>query len=85
MIHTPTILFHRETRVWVPSHANFPQVKADWHSSRSGGPLELHVKTNNDAVIVSIVAADPEGLLFGGEVKGLLCCCSSAYLAAVSP
>ncbi|CAM9176651.1 unnamed protein product [Ectocarpus sp. 12 AP-2014] len=39
----------------------------EWHLSDNGGPLELHVSTNNDAVIVSIVVLDPEGRLFDGE------------------
>eukprot|EP00752_Nemacystus_decipiens_P014985 g13343.t1 len=42
------------------------QIRADWLSSESA-PLELHVSTNNDAVIASIVAFDPDGALFGGE------------------
>ncbi|CAM9136269.1 unnamed protein product [Ectocarpus sp. 12 AP-2014] len=41
--------------------------EAKWHPSDNGGPLELHVSTNNDAVIVSIVVLDPEGRLFDGE------------------
>lgn len=34
-----------------------------------GEPLELVVSTNNDALIVSVIAVDPEGGLFGGEVS----------------
>lgn len=44
------------------------QVSADWLSSESG-PLALHVSTNNDAVIASIVVFDPDGGLFSGEVR----------------
>lgn len=47
--------------------ARLPKVRADWLSSDSN-PLELHVSTNNDAVIASIVVFDPDGGLFGGEV-----------------
>ena len=47
------------------------QVRAHWLSSESK-PLELHVSTNNDSVIASIVVFDPDGGLFGGEV----CMCS---------
>eukprot|EP00903_Cladosiphon_okamuranus_P009887 g9391.t1 len=42
------------------------EVSADW-LSRDRGPLELHVSTNNDAVIASIVVFDPNGGFFGGE------------------
>lgn len=45
-----------------------PQIRADWLSSDSG-PLELHVSTNNDAVIASIIVFDADGGLFGGEVR----------------
>ncbi|CAM9164147.1 unnamed protein product [Ectocarpus sp. 4 AP-2014] len=41
--------------------------EAKWHLNDNGGPLELHVSTNNDAVIVTIVVLDPEGRLFDGE------------------
>lgn len=46
-----------------------PQVTAEWRPGDNGGPLELLVSTNNDAVIVSVVIVDPEGGLFGGEVR----------------
>lgn len=46
-----------------------PQLTADWCVSNTGGPLELHVSTNNDAVITSIVVVDPEGRVFGGEAS----------------
>lgn len=48
-----------------------PQIRADWLSSDSG-PLELHVSTNNDAVIASIIVFDADGGLFGGEVRTLV-------------
>ncbi|CAM9166780.1 unnamed protein product, partial [Hapterophycus canaliculatus] len=41
--------------------------EANWRVSDKGGPLELQVSTNNEAVIMSIAIVDPEGRVFGGE------------------
>lgn len=45
------------------------QVVATLHSGERAEPLQLVVSTNNDALIASVVAVDPDGGLFGGKVK----------------
>ncbi|CAM9237290.1 unnamed protein product [Ectocarpus sp. 6 AP-2014] len=49
------------------TEASIIRPDSQWRPSDNGGPLELHVSTNNDAVIVSIVVLDPDGRLFDGE------------------
>lgn len=48
------------------------QVHVSLHPGGRDTPLEFRVTTNNEALIVSVIATDPEGGLFGDEASQLM-------------